>query len=313
MMFHRSPNNWKILGVLVSVVFLTLPLSSFAHLISPPVKDLFLSPGDIHLGEITFTNTTDEDITVTPSVSVYDPKTEEYVQTTPIVGISEEKVVVGANSDEEFTYTVSVPKDQPEGTYFNLVVIIPDTEVNDDSPLSIKAGYGSLIAIHVAGTDESVESLFFKRGTTDLVVTEKGLPNISPTQFTYSYTNESDFAFKPEGEIRIVDTEGKQIEQKFDINTEETTVYPGETLEQDFEVDIWNFDNVLGAKDIVSRTYSGFGTNFVTNKTTISLLQPILILSVLVIVIIATIITTVVIRIVKKRKSKKEKAPEKSS
>lgn len=309
MMFHRSPNNRKILGVLILMVFLTLPLSSFAHLISPPVTDLFLSPGDIHLGEITFTNTSDKDIIVTPSVSVYDPQTQEYVQATPIVGISEEKVVISANSEEDFTYTVSVPKDQPEGTYFNLVVIIPEAETSTDAPLSIKAGYGSLIAIHVAGSDESVESLFFKRGTTELIVTEKGFPSISPTQFTYSYTNESDFAFKPEGEIRIVDSEGKQIEQKFDINTEQKTVYPGETLEQEFEVDIWSFDNILGAKDIVSRTYSGFGTNFVTNKTTISLLQPILILSVLIVVVVLTVVTMITIKAVKKRKSKKEKAP----
>lgn len=311
MMFHRSPNNWKILGVLVSVVFLSLPLSSFAHLISPPVKDLFLSPGDIHFGEITFTNTSEQDITVSPSVSTYDPQTQEYLQETPILGVKDGEVIVPANSEEDFAYTVSVPQDQPEGTYFNLVVIVPDTEANTDAPVSLKAGFGSLVAIHVTSTEESVESLFFKRGTTELIVTEKGLPNLSPTQFTYSYTNESDFVFKPEGEIRVIDSEGKQIEQKFDLNKEGKTVYPGETLELDFEANIWDFDNVLGTKDIVSRTYSGFGTNFVTNKTTISLLQPILILSILIIVVIVTIVTTMIIKVVKKRKSKKEKAPEK--
>src|SRR5690606_9579812 len=99
-----------------------------------------------------------------------------------------------------------------------------------------------------------------------------------PLKFTYIYTNNSDFVFKPEGEVRITDGSSNQVTDRVQINESQKALYPGEEIRVTKEDKTWkDIKEAFGEKIVTSRTYNGFTENFITNEVKVSIKEPLLI------------------------------------
>jgi hypothetical protein len=240
--------------------------------INPGIKEFTMNPGEIELNRIKFKSNEKKDTVITATVETYDPKTEQILNKKPLVSLKDDQFTVKAGMEINIEYALAVPEDTPVGSYFNIITVTEKRgSSSQGSSVSVKKAVGAIVAVHVVESQKSIESIFFDQGQTLLNVTNKGLPFISSTQFEYTYENKSNFVFKPEGEIRVIDQTGKQIAQRFEINPEKRAVYPGEKYSEKFELEPWTAQNALETKDIIARTYSGYGDNSITDKVTISL------------------------------------------
>jgi hypothetical protein len=259
--------------IILSILLLS-PVITLAdgYSIKPGIKEYTLSPGQIRLGEILFRSNEKKDTRIAVTVETYDPKTESILNKKPFVSVGTGKYTVKAGKEVSIEYALSIPEDTPVGSYFNIVTVTEDRKgSSEENTVGVKKAVGSIVAMHVIDSDKSIEAIFFDQGATSLKVTNKGFPFLSATRFEYSYENKSNFVFRPEGEIRIIDQQGKQVSQRFEINPEKGAVYPGDRYTESFEVDQWDVNNVFQTKDIIAKTYSGYGDNSITDKVTLNL------------------------------------------
>jgi hypothetical protein len=295
--------------IILSILLLS-PVISLAdgYSIKPGIKEYTLSPGQIRLGEILFRSNEKKDTRIAVTVETYDPKTESILNKKPFVSVGTGKYTVKAGKEISIEYALSIPEDTPVGSYFNIVTVTEDRKgSSEENTVGVKKAVGSIIAMHVIDSDKSIEAIFFDQGATSLKVTNKGFPFLSATRFEYSYENKSNFVFRPEGEIRIIDQQGKQVSQRFEINPDKGAVYPGDIYTESFEVDQWDMNNVFQTKDIIAKTYSGYGDNSITDKVTLNLRNSIYALgatgAVLVISLLVLIVRAVRMRLNPSKKS----------
>lgn len=295
--------NKSVKLVLTILIFLSLTSFTNAFQVSPHITNHLLTTEKITTDNIYFTNDTAEAVTINIYSENYDPQAETILKSTPFVQTEKLSYTLSSNQILNIPYTIEIPKDTPEGTYFNLVVIeLENTgKLNTGNYISLNNGFGALVVIHITDEGNTIEEIFSTKTITDLNITQTGFPKLLDTTFEYTYTNTSDFVFKPEGEIQIMNEKQRQIEERFEINPEGKILYPGESITSEYSVDIWTLDNILGVKNIISRTYSGYGTEPVIDSTSITLIQPL-------IIIIGIVTLTLIIfawRIKTKRKSLK--------
>jgi len=300
----------KLSSIIVALtILLTLQFSAFASTITPSIIEYDLEPSSFKLGEIKYKNTTDNDETVVISVDSYDAKEEKIVSVTPLITIAQKELTIKKSQEIGIKYVVNIPDDKPQGTYFNLISIQPKSSNKQANTLDVKKGVGSLVVIHVLSSGTSIEKIFANSSDTQLVIENTGFPFIYPLKLKYVYINNSNFVFRPEGEIRIVDNNGQQVSQRYEINPEKKALYPGDKIDISEQVMTWSDVNqIVNNKDVIARIYNGFDTNYISNEVSVSILPQIiasgvlvLTLIILLIIGIIAIISTVIKRIKTKR------------
>lgn len=262
------------------------------------------------MGSIEFTSTDNKVIEINISVKSYDPQTETFLDTKPFIGISKSKYSVKPNETVQIEYAVSIPQEQPQGSYFNVIAVEPiqnslpkDGNVN----VNISNGYGSLFALHIEDAQTNIDKVFIDQSDTQLIITKRGFPFLGKMEITYIYENKSNFVFRPQGEIRVLNKDGKQVVERIEINPESKAVYPNQKVEVKKSVNVWdNLDKVLETKIVTARTYNGFTENYLTNQVEVSLKEPIFLLGTVSVVALLSIVV-VAIKAIFGKKEKRSK------
>lgn len=303
-------------GILLTLItLLTLSISYtpvIATTISPTVKNFVVQKDDIFFEEIKYKNDSNKAESISISISSYDTKKEENLSDKPFITVKGTKFTVKPKTEITIPYIIAIPSDIPAGTYFNVIYIEKKEKDTKSGNVTVIQSNGILFSFHIQDSTTSLNQIFYNQSDIKLVVKNKGLPYYLPTQFEYIYTNNSNFVFKPQGEIRIIDSKGNQIMERFEINKDVKAVYPGETITQTYEVNLWkDIQSILDKKTIVSKTYSDIDQTPVLNKVDISVIYQIGVILGVIAIIILAILVLIVASIIKNIKSKKKKESEK--
>lgn len=309
-MLKRNILLLTVLIITLSIGNLTaLTQKSFAANITPSTKTYTVKPEDLILDAIEYKNDSKLKETITLSISAYDAKSEKSITDKPFITIKQAKYTISPNSKLSIDYIATIPKETPAGTYFNVIYIqkLETTKTSDN--VAIIPTIGVLFTFHVEESNTSLNKLFFEKSDIKLIVKQKGLPYFLETEFEYTYKNNSNFIFKPEGEIRILDANDQQLQNRYEINSEKKSIYPGESFTQSFSANIWNdYKSIFETKSIVSKTYSDIDGSSVLNKVTLSIINQVGVIAIVIGILIITLLYLLISTIVKAFKVKKVKA-----
>ncbi len=272
---------------IATILLTSFPLEKDAEAssISTSLQEYTLQPGDIEFGTLEFTSSEKEDLKIKLDVKSYDPEKEVFLDTTPFIAVKQSSYTVKPGQEISIDYALSIPLQQPTGTYFNVITIEPElgNDINGKGgSISLKNGFGSLFAFHIEDGENTIDKIFIEKSDTTLIIEKRGFPLISPMTVKYIYKNNSNFVFKPQGEIRIVDKEGNQILERVQINPQNKTIYPGGEIEIQESFKTWDdLEKALDTKIITARIYNGFTDNYLTNQVEVSIKEPIGVVAVL--------------------------------
>ena len=292
--------------IILSIISLTFVPNALASNSINVVKEEVINTQDVLLDQISYKNDSNIKETIKVTVSAYDSKTETILTTKPFVGLSKDTYTVSPNTTINIPYAVSVPAGTPIGTYSNVIFIQKQDSEKQAGNVAISPAIGNLLVFHVQDSTITLDQIFFNQSDIKLIVKKKGLPYISKTEFVYSYTNNSNFIFTPQGEIRILDNDEKQVLERFEINPEKKRVYPGETYEQTHSVNIWkSLKDVTSQKNIVAMTYGNQFTTPILNKVPISITYQLALIGIVALIIVVSLLVLFIKSIISLFKSKK--------
>lgn len=306
----KHPNIKFILSVFFAFSILGLMNSgASASTFTPSELKYTINQEDFKFDEIKYKNdsTVVENIILT--VSSYDEKNKVKLDTKPFFAIEEANYTVKPGQEISIPTLATIPKDTPIGTYFNAIYLQQKVVKKGSPTTTTEPTLVMLVTFHVQSETTRTDEVFFDQSDITLAVKNKGLPFIAPTEIEYTYTNNSNFVFKPEGEIKISDDAGNQIGDKLVINSEKKVVFPGESITQTYTVTPWNdIQSILSTKNILSTTVSDIDNTPVMNKIEISILYQCIIIAVVALVLFIAIIALLVMIIKGLGKSKKKES-----
>lgn len=248
------------------------PLNAGGLSLKPGVLDVNIPSGTSEKRTITIENLDNYKKELSLEASTYDPRTEEILTTKSFITLSSTKISIDPEEKVDIEYTIEIPKETPSGTYFNTITA---EQVNVDGTiggsLEIRMGLGSIIAIHVADDTTSVDKIFKENSSTQISIIKRGFPYLSNVVAEFSYTNNSDFVFRPQGEIRITDERGQQVASRVEINPQKKPLYKGQTITQRIEAPVWDIFNMTKGKTVSTRIYNGIGTEYIQNQVEINI------------------------------------------
>ncbi|MCC7290284.1 hypothetical protein IT417_03480 [bacterium] len=285
-----------------------LPTPANATNITPGVKSYVLSKEDILLDEITYKNESNKSEIVLLTVSAYDAKTEKSISDSPFLALKKKQITIPAKKEVTIPYVISIPKETPVGTYFNVILIQKKEVKAKQGNVNVIPSVGVLLSFHIEESNTSINQIFFNQSDIQIVVTKKGLPYLSPTEFEYQYTNNSNFVFKPEGEIRILNASQQQILDRYEINPQRKAIYPGESFTQSYSVKLWpDVQSIFSNRNIVSKTYNDIQGSPVLNKVEVSILYQVGVIGGVAVVLILILLWLLISWIISAVRAKKTK------
>jgi P pilus assembly chaperone PapD len=198
------------------VLALTIPMA-FAVGVKPVRTELIIDPGGSGSATIRVINSEGIPVTVRPEVTVYTkndeegfPVSEDLNADHPMnihdwIEFPEGDIELEPNSEEEVTFTVSVPEGaQPGGRYASILYTSVDEEATSGG-VKIQAAVPSLILVKVTGEEvHAGEALSFG------VHEEKLLGDKNPL-LAVSFQNSGNVHEKPRGSITLTDANGVQL------------------------------------------------------------------------------------------------------
>ena len=238
----RIRQNYIRLVIIAMVCLLfsvtTTPVS--AGRLTPSIQDIYILQDADFSSSIFYTNTTDQTITLKPSVLPYDAKEEKVLdvkKSKVLVSTTNREYIVAPDQTVEIGYKISVSKNIKPASYFNVIALIEQNDVNVQDKKStdgsiefdIQKGEGSLIAIHVSDRGQVL-------GAQDLEVSLKPtrswyLPVIFPAQAELTVTNNTGYAIELRGEMRVVTATGRVLATE-SINPNGAKLYSGDSMSQ---------------------------------------------------------------------------------
>ncbi len=248
-----------------------LPTSSAGISLSPGIDDVIVQPNSSTERKVRVENRDGYDKEFAITTATYDPQTEQILTTEPFIVLSEERSEIAANSEKEIGYTIQIPKETPLGTYFNIITAEQISQGQINGSLDIRMGLGTIVAIHVVDSESTIEQIFKENSSTQLTVTNKGFPYFASLKAEFTYTNNSNFVFRPQGEIRITDEKGLQVAERVEINPDRKAIYKGQSITTEIESPIWNIFNARDAKTVSSRVYNGLGGEYIQNQVSVDI------------------------------------------
>lgn len=297
-----------IIAMLVaSALILLVPKIAKAHSISPAIVEEVVEFGSESTGVIQFTNTEDTEVTLEISSSSYDAKTNTYLTEKSYISSETDKITVEPNEQIEIPYTIEIPLDSELKTHFFMLILEQQNIVlQEGSRLGLKQALGIVFVLHV--TDEEgmqagmLEKHFLENAETKTQVINKGYPFINRTEVQYTLKNNSKYAFKFNGETRLVNSDQSYEPIVFRINTSYDRIYPGETYTEEFKHKLWSRNNILARYSAISRASSQFGTEYLESSDVFHLRYEAMIFG----AVIGTIIVGTKLLVSRKKKSKKQ-------
>jgi hypothetical protein len=254
---------WKIakISIIGSIaIFIYLFNSSYvgASVIAPSIVDTFVVQGETFEGEISYTNTSDKTLEITPVIYAYNSLETHVVEDEEVfVTTTVKSVQIDKGETTKIKYSGAIAHNTPIGTYFNVIAFLEKEPYSVNSSemanFDILKGEGALIALHVL--DQTNEM-----NPSQLTVSLKPerewfVPKFLPTITTLTITNSSPYVINVLGEARILTEDGKIVDT-IRLQLDETRLYPDQSIEKEIVI------NPLSLKD------ANIAYSFTSNMTT---------------------------------------------
>lgn len=201
--------------------------------VSPPLREITLQPGDTYSDTIRLTNPTQNLVELYPKTMNFeargeggDPSFYEADETShkyalaKWISYEQPKLALTPQQVAEFKYQIKVPLGAEPGGHYGVLFFAtnPPEKAEGASQVAIASMVGSLVLVRIPG-DIREEGLLEKFST------EKKLYVSTPVVFNALIKNIGNIHFKPEGEIKIKNFWGGEVD-KVIFNEEKGNVLP---------------------------------------------------------------------------------------
>jgi hypothetical protein len=284
----------------LSFIFLLNGNQAFAQE-SALEKSQIVTIDDILLDELTYKNETKLTQIIQISVKNIDLKeNNEIVDIKPFISISKSSYTVKGLQEITVPFAYSIPTETKVGSYLNVISI--STKGKTDSLAQYR------YIFNVQSKEKSFDEILFDSSDIKLEIIQKGLPFILPTQFRYTYTNNSEYTFIPSGEIELLKKSDGKSFQSYKINSENVTLYPGQTITQSYSLNLWSsLESVLETIEIRSTTNNDISNLPITNALSVTILYQLVIIALIVSVLVIAILSSIIRALIRGLKNRKAK------
>ncbi len=270
-----------------------------------------ITESEILFKDFNYTNDTDKTVKYKIDIQAYDAKSETFLTTKPFITSQVKEFELKPKATKNIKYVVTIDNETPAGTYFNVISITPDSKTDTtNSVVGVKNALGILVVINVTDSNTPISKIYQKQNSTQLIIENPGFPFIYPMKIKYSYKNDSNYVFSPIGEIRILDDNQTQVTDRYEINPNEKTIYPQETINVEWEVDTWkDINQILKGKTVIARLYSGDEDIYIGDQIKVDILPQVGVLiaiAILILIFIISLIFSLLKTIYNKKRKTKE-------
>jgi hypothetical protein len=227
---------------LIGLVFASFPsvraaLSGDEGLtLSPPIKELTLSPGETSTQTLKLTNPTAKLVELYPKVMNFNAKgdsgepgfTEANVENTKFslaswITLTQSKVALTPEQVVEYQYTINVPQNAEPGGHYGVVFFAtePPTLEKDVSKVALSSMVGGLVLVRVPGDIK-------EEGQIESFDSDKLVYLFNNVKYTTRIRNLGNVHFKPLGTIKIKDLFGRTVDV-LDFNANGGNILPEST------------------------------------------------------------------------------------
>lgn len=256
------------------VLFFLLPFAkySLANTVSPYKTEILISNQERTKNQVTFVNDGLKDINITPVPYSYDPKNTEIRDTQGEIFLRLDREIFSIASEESFTFDFEIVpfQNMEPGTYFNLILFEQEPEdifTQEQTPVGVLDTLSHLVVLHIADSESSIFGISTDFAQISIDVKNRGIPFIQPMKVKYSYQNITNYVLNPMGEIQIFNEDSKHPPTYIKINESEEKLYPGDIMEEEFEIKSSNLADFFATRRVIGRFYNGIDENFVIRET----------------------------------------------
>lgn len=261
----------KIVTICSMSLLFILPSSieSLANTLYPYKTELILSKQERKSESVFLKNEDRKSIFVTPIVYSFNPETlqiekkENYI----FVRTDIEEYEIKPEQTLEVKYEVVPPRNMPNGSYFNLIVLQNQQEEEfskKNNPVSLSDSLSHLVVLHT--TEGEIQGIGSDFANITLEIVENGIPFIRNTRIKYTYQNKTNYVLNPMGEIQIYNKKGSYPPVYMKINEANEKLYPGGFIEEEFEIEKYAYTDIFNERTIVGRFYNGIDENVIIQE-----------------------------------------------
>ena len=209
--------------------FLFSPEEISADSISPFINEVDLKENERTREELLFTNDSDTPKEILLQVYGYNLKTEEIDNEIPLLlRVDTDSFLIPARETKDLPYEIVLPENIGVGTYFNLLVLKPISQI-EDSTLTTSPSISQLVRINIYPADSTENTISPIPADITLEVVNRGIPWIKGAEIEYTYKNISNYILQPKGEIQVFNQKQNTEPIYLKINTKEDLLHPGDT------------------------------------------------------------------------------------
>jgi len=254
----------------ISILF-SLPLTPVrANTLTPAINQTIMSTGENVSSKILFTNTTNKEIYISPTVVGYNPKTSSIITDESYMFVKTDIDIfkVEANSTLSLNYQVVVPANLSLGTYFNLIILKQTNDsgfLDSDNSVGAVDNLSHLVVLHVVEQGD-VKGITSEFAQISMEIVDRGIPFLKDAKVKYIYQNITNYVLVPDGEIQIYNSKGKYAPVYYKINQERQKLYPNDIIEETIVIDRWNISDLIYPRTILGLFYNGIDENSISKE-----------------------------------------------
>ncbi len=254
----------------LSILFF-LPLTHVnANSLAPAITQSMLSSGDTFDSKILFTNTTNKEVYILPTVVGYNPKTSSILteNTYLFVKTDIDTFRVEPDATISLSYQIVVPSNLPLGTYFNLIILKQTNDagfINPQNSVGAVDNLSHLVVLHVVEQGD-VKGITSEFAQISMEIVDKGIPFIRDTKVKYIYQNITNYVLVPDGEIQVYNNKGKYTPKYYKINQDRQKLYPNDIIEETIVIDEWHISDLIYPRTVLGLFYNGIDENSITKE-----------------------------------------------
>jgi len=254
----------------ISILFL-LPLTPVnANTLSPAINQTIRSTGETVDSKILFTNTTNKEIYILPTVVGYNPKTSSIITNESYMFVKTDRDTfrVEPHSTLSLSYQIVVAANLPLGTYFNLIILKQTNDsgfLDSDNSVGAVDNLSHLVVLHVVEKGD-VKGITSEFAQISMEIVDRGIPFLKDAKVRYIYQNITNYVLIPDGEIQIYNNKGKYAPMYYKINEKQQKLYPNDIIEETIVIDKWNISDLIYPRTVLGLFYNGIDENSISKE-----------------------------------------------
>jgi len=252
-------------------ILLFLPLTQVnANTLSPAINQVIKNTGETENTKILFTNTTNKEVYILPTVVGYNPKTSSIITNDSYIFVKTDRDTfrVEPNSTISLSYQIIVPGNFALGTYFNLIILKQTNDsgfLDSDNSVGAVDNLSHLVVLHVVEQGD-VKGITSEFAQISMEIVDRGIPFLKDTKVKYIYQNITNYVLIPDGEIQIYNNKGKYTPVYYKINGKQQKLYPNDIIEETIVIDKWDIADLIYPRTILGLFYNGIDENSISKE-----------------------------------------------